>query len=182
MGEVPDVVAVLISPAEVAGLTVMSLKRLVVNEATEAKTAISQIGTLPSALIRRCRCFRNISFHANSIDKTCVFRKTSYCLLLILIQHSAWLKMKKKTDLQWNAALFRQFFRCSRLVAQWFLRSNNFTCDTKRQTTSRFAKTKRVIPHGLVVRIWRFHRRGPGSTPGVGAKPIYSSWVVRCKG
>ena len=54
--EVPSVVAVLFSPAEVAGLTVMSLKRLVVYEATLAETAISQKGTLPNAGICRCRC------------------------------------------------------------------------------------------------------------------------------
>ena len=43
--EVPSVRAVLFSPAEVAGLAVMSLKRLVVYEATLAETAISQKGT-----------------------------------------------------------------------------------------------------------------------------------------
>ena len=40
--EVPGVVAVLFSTAEVAGLAVMSLKRLVVYEATKAETAKSQ--------------------------------------------------------------------------------------------------------------------------------------------
>ena len=54
--EVPGVVAVLFSPVEVAGLAVMSLKRLVVYEVTKAETVISQIGTLPSAGICRCRC------------------------------------------------------------------------------------------------------------------------------
>ena len=54
--EVPDVVAVLFSPVEVAGLALMSLKRLVVYEATKAETVISQIGTLLSAGICRCRC------------------------------------------------------------------------------------------------------------------------------
>ena len=54
--KVPGVVAVLFSPAEVAGLAVMSLKRLMVYEATTAETAISQKGTLPSAGTCRCRC------------------------------------------------------------------------------------------------------------------------------
>ena len=54
--KVPGVVAVLFSPAEVAGLAVMSLKRLVVYEATKAETATSQKGTLPSAGTCRCRC------------------------------------------------------------------------------------------------------------------------------
>ena len=40
---------ILFSPAEVASLAVMSLKRLMVYEATKAETAISQKGTLPNA-------------------------------------------------------------------------------------------------------------------------------------
>ena len=55
--EVPSVVAVLFSPAEVtevAGLAVVSLKRFTVYEATQAETSISQKGTLPSA--GTCRC------------------------------------------------------------------------------------------------------------------------------
>ena len=43
-------------------------------------------------------------------------------------------------------------------------------------------RTKRAVPHGLVVRIRRFHRRGPGSIPGVGTPPTFSTWFVRCKG
>ena len=42
MEEVPGVVAVLLSPEEVTGLAVMSLKRRMVYEATYANTAISQ--------------------------------------------------------------------------------------------------------------------------------------------
>ena len=52
------VVAVLFSPAEVAGLAVMSLKRLVVYETTLAYTATSQKGTLPSAGMCRCRYYQ----------------------------------------------------------------------------------------------------------------------------
>ena len=43
-------------PAEVAGLAVMSIKRITVYEATKAKTAISHKETLPSAGTCRCRC------------------------------------------------------------------------------------------------------------------------------
>ena len=54
--EISGVVAVLFSPAEVAGLAVTSLKRLAVYEATKAETATSQNGTLPSAGICKCKC------------------------------------------------------------------------------------------------------------------------------
>ena len=56
---VPGVVAVLFSPAEVTGFAVMSLKKLTVYEATQAETAISQKGTLPSAGTCRCRLQSN---------------------------------------------------------------------------------------------------------------------------
>ena len=32
------------------------------------------------------------------------------------------------------------------------------------------------VPRGLVVRIWRSHRRGPGSIPGVGIVPFF--WKI----
>ena len=61
-GVVPGVVAILFFPAEVAGLAVMSPKRLVVYEATSAEIAIGQKGTLPSAGICRCRCNSSYRF------------------------------------------------------------------------------------------------------------------------
>ena len=51
--EVPGVVVILLSLAKCGRLGVMFLKRLVVYEATYAKTAISQKGTLTSA--RLCK-------------------------------------------------------------------------------------------------------------------------------
>ena len=48
--------AVLFPPAEVTGLAVMSLKMLMVSEATKAETATNQNGTLWSAGICRGRC------------------------------------------------------------------------------------------------------------------------------
>ena len=59
--EVPGVVAVMFSPAEVAGLAVMFLKTLVVYEVTLAETAISKKGTLPSAGICRRKRHRRLS-------------------------------------------------------------------------------------------------------------------------
>ena len=51
--EVPGVVAIFLSLAKCGRLGVMFLKRLVVYEATNAKTVTSQKGTLPSA--RLCK-------------------------------------------------------------------------------------------------------------------------------
>ena len=49
-----------------------------------------------------------------------------------------------------------------------FLKGSNFTAPTNNRFGDVFASTGRQIPYGLAVRIRRFHRRGPGSTPGVG--------------